>query len=60
MLLKSFFISASRLIGYGRQHADDTAGSQYGSFNHFNEDDFLYVMEKSDWTNSERSRASCA
>jgi hypothetical protein len=36
MLLKGFFISASELIGHGRQHSNDIAKSQFDSFKRFN------------------------
>jgi adenosylmethionine-8-amino-7-oxononanoate aminotransferase len=42
MLLKNFFISALQLFGHGRQHADDTAQSQFDSFNYFNKDAFSH------------------
>ena len=38
MLLKSFFISASQLIGQGRQHTNDIAENQFNSFKNLNKE----------------------
>jgi DNA-binding transcriptional LysR family regulator len=42
MLLKSFFIPASRLFGHGPQDTDSAAESQFDSSNGINKDAFLY------------------
>ena len=45
MLLKSFFISASQLIGHERQHANDIPKSQFDSFKRFNFNNEAFLHE---------------